>query len=134
MSGCYAELFRHGFIGKATPSPLLLARRRIQDSLYYRTSVLAVQEAAWNALLARGERVRRESARYAAQGLPARFHDPRYGLSYLVSRDLDNPPDGWRVTTFRDREPIGHYCARSAYAAFEEVLRGLSHTPEETTP
>jgi hypothetical protein len=130
MSGYHAELFRHGFTGTAAPSPFLAARTRLLGLIRYRADRLG--DAAWDAILARGARVRRYAEAYAAAGLPFRFFDPRYGLTYLVSRDLDDPPDGWRVTTFRDRVPIGHYCARSAYAAFEEVLRGLPADPTHT--
>lgn len=76
----------------------------------------------WEELLERGRQVRADAQRYAEAGKPAAFKD-RYGLTYLVGRDLNYPPDGWRVTIFnKESEPTGHWEAKNAYEAFREVL------------
>jgi hypothetical protein len=80
-------------------------------------------DAQWAAIVARGEERERLARAYADAALPAAFRE-RSGHKLLVSRDLDYPPDGWRVTTFgADGQPWGHYCCRTAFDAFEEVLR-----------
>jgi len=83
----------------------------------------ALDDAAWQALLARGAQVRRDAKAYAEAGKPAKFRSGN--ITYLVSQDLNNPPDGWRVTYFgQDGQPTGHWEAKNAYEAFREVLAG----------
>ena len=99
-------------------------------------------ERQWQALLARGEQQKREADAYAAQGKPARFFDPRYNLTYLISRDLNHPPSGWRQTFFRDGQPTGHEEYNTASEAFLSVLRngdavqriGPNHIEPEPPP
>ena len=88
-------------------------------------------------MVARGEKVKRQAAAYAEAGKPASFRDNKYGITYLVSKDLNYPPDGWRVTMFgKDGQPSGHWEAKSAYDAFREVIAGPkerigpNHPPE----
>ena len=82
-----------------------------------------MDDAGWQALLARGKTRRELAQQYADAGKPVRFRD-KDGAVQLVSKDLNYPPDGWRVTQFgKDGQPYGHYEAKSAYDAFEEVLR-----------
>ena len=81
-------------------------------------------EAEWKALLARGAEVKRMATAYAEQGKPAKFLGSQ-GITYVVSKDLNYPPDGWRVTMFgKDGTPLGHWEAKNAYEAFREVLAG----------
>ena len=78
----------------------------------------------WGELMEHGRQVRQRAQDYADAGKPAAFQD-RHGIKYLVSRDLNYPPDGWRVTLFGpDGQPSGHWEAKSAYEAFREVLNG----------
>ena len=80
-------------------------------------------DAEWQAILARTARIRQEALAYAKAGKPAKFRAGH--LTYLVSKDLVNPPDGWRVTTFgQDGQPMGHWETKNAYDAFREVLAG----------
>ena len=79
-------------------------------------------QKTWHELLARGSQVRRDARAYADAGRPMAFRQDGGDLVYLVSRDLVNPPDGWRVTTFRDGQPIGHFETVNAYEAFREVI------------
>ena len=73
-------------------------------------------------LIARNEKVKADAQEYAERGAPAKFVDG-HGITYLVSKDLNYPPDGWRVTMFgTDGQPSGHWEAKNAYEAFREVL------------
>jgi len=76
----------------------------------------------WEELLQRGRQVRALAQRYADAGKPAAFQG-RGGLKFLVSHDLNYPPDGWRVTIFnKEGDPTGHWETKNAYEAFREVL------------
>jgi len=65
---------------------------------------------------------------YGRVGKSAAFEGAN-DLSYLVSPDLNRPPDGWRVTTFRDNEPLGHLEFDGPAAAFYEILRNRNNKP-----
>ena len=74
-------------------------------------------------LMAAASAVRREARLLAEAGRPRRFI-MRCGRGQLVSPDLDAPGE-WRVTSFdAEGQPWGHYCTRTAYDAFREVLAG----------
>ena len=99
-----------------------------------------VHDAEWQRIVERGAEVKRQATAYAEAGLPARFRD-KYGITYLVSKDLNYPPDGWRVTMFgKDGQPTGHWEANNAYDAFREVLAGEkerigpNHQPDTLAP
>jgi hypothetical protein len=79
-------------------------------------------QKTWHELLARGSQVRRDARAYADAGLPTAFRQDGGDLAYLVSRNLVAAPSGWRVTTFRDGQPIGHFETVNAYEAFREVI------------
>ena len=78
----------------------------------------------WAAILVRTKAIREQARTLAAAGKPARFRTSG-SLSYLVSPDLNYPPeaDAWRVTYFQaNGQPSGHFEARSRYEAFREVI------------
>ena len=80
------------------------------------------QRRSWEEMLAFGRQVEALAQTYADADKPAAFLD-RQGFKYLVSHDLNYPPDGWRVTMFgQDGQPSGHWEAKNAYDAFREVL------------
>lgn len=79
---------------------------------------------AWDQHLARFQQKLDAAQQLADAGKPMRFTDPRYPhLSYLVSPEMHEGygPDAWRVTTFSNGEPHGHFEAKTAFDAFKEA-------------